>query len=73
MSISPLIRYFSYVEDISKIFSEENYYIERVRVEIVYLAILLKKKSIDMNINININVYKILEIEKITKHDVKAI
>jgi adenylosuccinate lyase len=73
MSISPLIRYFSYVEDISKIFSEENYYIERVRVEIVYLAILLKKKSIDMNINININVYKILEIEKTTKHDVKAI
>ena len=66
-------RYYSFVEDISKIFNEENYYIERVKVEIIYLAILLKKKSIDFNINIKIDYNKILEIEKTTKHDVKAI
>jgi adenylosuccinate lyase len=61
------------VEDISKIFNEENYYIERAKVEIVYLAILLKKKSIEMQINITIDYNKILEIEQTTKHDVKAI
>ena len=68
-------RYFSFIEDISKIFNEENYYFERVRVELAYLSILLKKKHININININnnIDINKILEIEKTTKHDVKAI
>ncbi len=73
-SLTPLTgRYSSFVEDISKIFNEENYYIERVKVEIIYLAILLKKKSIDINLNVKIDYLKILEIEKTTKHDVKAI
>lgn len=74
LSLTPLTgRYASFVEEISKIFNEENYYIERVKVEIMYLAILLKKKSIDIHLNINIDYNKILEIEKTTKHDVKAI
>jgi len=75
MSLTPLIgRYAGLVKDIANIFNEENYYIERTRVEIVYLSILLKKKSININIlNINIDYKKILEIEETTKHDVKAI
>ena len=77
MSLNPLNRYSSFIEDISKIFNEDNYYLERVRVEMVYLQILLNKKNIN-NISINnsinnISINKILEIEKITKHDVKAI
>jgi adenylosuccinate lyase len=74
LSLTPLVgRYSSFVEDISKIFNEENYYIERARVEIIYLAILLKKKSIELQLNITIDYNKILEIEQTTKHDVKAI
>jgi adenylosuccinate lyase len=76
-SITPLCgRYSSYIIDLSKIFNDSQYYLERVHVEMVYLSILLKKKQINYELNINLdeNCYnKILEIEKITNHDVKAI
>ena len=80
ISITPLCgRYSSYIKDLSKIFNDSQYYIERLRVELVYLSILLNKKSIKYDLNFNIDndieeIYNnILEIEKTTQHDVKAI
>jgi adenylosuccinate lyase len=76
-SITPLCgRYSHYIKELSNIFNDAEYYLERLKVEIAYLSILLNKKSINMllNVDYNINTFnKILEIEKITNHDVKAI
>ncbi len=76
-SITPLCgRYNSYIKDLSKVFNDAEYYLERLRVEIVYLNILLNKKKINININVDYNIdtfNKILEIEQTTNHDIKAI
>jgi adenylosuccinate lyase len=76
-SITPLCgRYSYFIKELSNIFNDAEYYLERLKVEIAYLSILLNKKSINMllNVDYNINTFnKILEIEQITNHDVKAI
>lgn len=87
MYLSPLSsRYSSEVKNISEIFSDTQYFIQRVRVEFVYLRILFEKKNLsNEKIDILKNIFNSIEseidvsyerftqIDKITKHDVKAI
>ncbi len=82
MSLSPLsTRYASSVSDLTEIFSDTQYFIQRVRVELAYLKILLRKKNIQFDEKLIDSILdesgksyeRFCEIDKITKHDVKAI
>jgi adenylosuccinate lyase len=82
MSLSPLsTRYASSVSDLTEIFSDTQYFIQRVRVELAYFKILLRKKNVQFEDklidsildNPNQSYERFCEIDKITKHDVKAI
>ena len=82
MSLSPLsTRYASSVSDLTEIFSDTQYFIQRVRVELAYFKILLRKKNIQFDEKLIDSILdesgksyeRFCEIDKITKHDVKAI
>lgn len=90
MSLSPLSsRYILEVNELSSIFSDKQYFIQRVRVECVYLKILFEKKNLSLESiekvdklfksiesiesEIDISYDRFRYFDNITKHDVKAI
>ena len=83
-SLSPLdSRYSKYVEELTEYFSEEALYRYRVYIELKYLEHFFKTIQINDNadnmkkclkyIMENLDVARIKELERDTKHDVKAI
>jgi adenylosuccinate lyase len=75
-------RYSKLTKKISTVYSNEIFYLTRIRVEMAYIEILLKKYNIDYKLPvINYDNYeeittiykKCIEIEKTTNHDIKAI
>jgi adenylosuccinate lyase len=87
MALSPLAnRYRSVVQELEDVFSDKQYFLARLRIELTYLAILTKHKgyysddvdreySWAMNCEDKDSLYynEFCEIDKITQHDVKAL